>query len=91
MVYGELQIYHEIVLDQNENDNAYSTPLIHEALDVNHKILMLGIGWYQNKFSHICVKHQNHPEHNTLCLSIFFYCLFSYIFPDQLIHIYNAL
>ena len=83
MVCGELHICHELFLDQNVNDNTYSTPLLHEVLDVDHKMVMLGIGWYHNTFSHICVQHQHYPEHDTLCLSIFFYWLFSYILPYQ--------
>ena len=57
MVFGELHICHDLILDQNVNDDAYSTPLIHEALDVNHKMVMLGIGLYHNIFSHLCVQH----------------------------------
>ena len=76
MVYGESHICHDIVLDQTVNDNAYSTPLLHEALDVDHKMVMPGIGFYHNKFSHLCVKHQHYPEHDNLCLYIFFYWLF---------------
>ena len=51
MIYGEFHIYPYLVLDQNENDNAYSTPLRHEALYVDHKMVMLRIGLYHNKFS----------------------------------------
>ena len=83
MVCGELHICHDLILDQNVNDDAYSTPLIHEALDVNHKIVMLGISLYHNTFSHLCVNYQHYPEHDNLCLSILFYCIFSYIFPDK--------
>ena len=50
MVCGELHICHELVLHQTVNDNAYSTPLLHEALDVNNKIVIMGIGWYHNTF-----------------------------------------
>ena len=71
------------VLDQNVNDNAYSTPLLHEALYVDHKMVMLGIGLYHNIFTHICVQHQHYPEHDIICLSIFFYFLFFHIFPNQ--------
>ena len=72
MVCGELHILHDLVLDKNVSGNAYSTPLLHEVLDVDHKIIMLGIGLYHNTFSHLCVQHQHYPEHDTLCLSIFF-------------------
>ena len=89
MVCGEFHICHDLVLDQTLSDNAYSTPLLHEALDVNHKMVMLGIGWYHNTFSHICVKHQHYPEHDTLCLSIFFYWIFSCILPDQGFNVYD--
>ena len=89
MVCGESHIFHDPFLDQSVHDDAKSTPLIHEALDVDHKMVMLGIGWFHNKFSNLCVQHQNHPEHYTLCLSIFFYWIFSYIFSDQLLHVYD--
>ena len=59
MVCGKFHIYHDLILDQTVNDNAYSTPLIHEALDVNHKMLMLVIGWYHNTFSHFVVQIQS--------------------------------
>ena len=72
MVCGELHIFRDLDLDKNINDNAYPTPLIHEALDVNHKMVMMGIGLYCNTFSHICVQYQHYPEHDTLCMSILF-------------------
>ena len=83
MVCGELHICHDQVLDKNVNENAYSTPFLHEALDVDQNMVMLGIGWYHNIFSHLCVQHQHYPEHDTICLYILFYWLFSYIYPDQ--------
>ena len=83
MVCGELHICHDLYLYQKVHDNAYPTPLFYEALDMNHIIVMLGIGWYHNTFSHICVKHQHYPVHDTLRLSIFFYWLFVYLSPDQ--------
>ena len=86
---GELHICHDLYLDQTLNDNAYPAPLLHEALDVNHKMVMLAIGWYKNTFSNLCVQHQNYHEHDTLCLSIFFYWIFFYIFPDQWLHVYD--
>ena len=43
MVCGELQICHDLDLDQNVNDNYYTTPFLHEALDVNHKMVMSGL------------------------------------------------
>ena len=73
----KLHIFHDLVLDQNVNDNSYSTPFRHEDLDVDHKILILVIGLYHNTFSHICVQHQNYPEHDIICLSIFFTGYFS--------------
>ena len=72
-------ICHELVLDQNINDNAYSTPLLHDDLDVEHKMVIMVIGLYHNTFSHICVQHQNYPEHDIICLYILFYLLFFYI------------
>ena len=83
MVCGELHIFHDLDLDKKVNDNAYPTPFLHETLDMNHKMVMLEIGWYHNTFLYLCVKHQNYTEHDTLCLSIFFYCIFSCIFSDQ--------
>ena len=77
MVCGKLHICHELDLDQNVNNNAYPTPLLHEALDVNHKMVMLGISWYHNTFSHLCVQHHHYPEHDTLFLSIFFHLIFA--------------
>ena len=55
-------------------------PLRNEALDVDHKMVMLGIGLYHNIFSLLCVQHQHYPEHGTLCLSVFFNWLFFCIF-----------
>ena len=89
-VCGELHIFHDLVLDQNINDNSYSTPLIHEVLYVNHKMVILGIGWYHNKSSHLCVQHQYYPEHDTLCLSLLFYWIFYWTFTDQWLHVYDA-
>ena len=43
MVYGKLHIYHYLVLDQNANDNAYSTLLSHEVWNVDQKMIILGI------------------------------------------------
>ena len=83
MVYRELHIFHDLVVDQNINDNTYSTPVRHEDLDVDHKMVLLVIGLYHNKFSHICVKHQHYPEHDVLCLSILFYWVFLYFHPDE--------
>ena len=44
MVCGELHIFHDLDLDQNVDHNHYPTPLLHEALDGNHRIVMLEIG-----------------------------------------------
>ena len=76
MVCNEFHICHDLYLDQNVNDNAYPTLLLHEALDMNHKMVMLGIGLYHNKFSHLYVRHQHYPEHDTLYLSILLFWLF---------------
>ena len=65
------------------NDNSYSIPLLHEALDVDHKMVILGTGLYQNKFSHLCVQHHHYPEHNPLCLYILFHWFFFGNYPDQ--------
>ena len=83
MVCRKLHICHDLDLDQNVNDNSYPSPLLRDAFDTNHKMVMLGIGWYHNKVSHICVQHQYYPEHDTLCLYIFINWIFSCIFPDQ--------
>ena len=77
MVCEKLHICHDLVLYQNVNGYAYSTPLRHEASDVDHKMVMLGIGWYHNTFSLIFVQLQNYSEYDTLCLSILFYWIFS--------------
>ena len=61
MVCVELHIFYDLDLDQTVNDNDYPTPLLHEALDVNHRMVMLVIGWYHNTFSYICVQHQHYP------------------------------
>ena len=84
MVYGELHIHHYLVLDQNANDNAYSTPLRNEFWNVDHKELMLGIDFCYNKFSHLGVNHQNYPEHDTP-LTVCCFC------PDQKHHFCGAL
>ena len=83
MVYKKLHIHHYLVLDQNANDNAYTTPLHNEVWNVNHKMVMIRIDFCYNTFSHLCVKHQNYPEHNTLCMYIFFHWLFFCILPEQ--------
>ena len=73
MVRGKFCILHDLVLYQNVNDDAYSTPLYHEALDVDRKMVMLVIVFYRNTFSLLFVQHQHYPEHDTLCMSIFFH------------------
>ena len=55
------------------SDNDYPTPLLHEALDVEQKMVMMEIGSYYNKFSHLCVQQQHYPEYDIICLSIFSY------------------
>ena len=80
MLCGEFHIYHDLVLDQNVNDNAYSPPLLHDALEMEQKMVILVIGLYHNIFSHICVKHKRYPEHDTLCMSILFHFILSYIY-----------
>ena len=81
MEYSKLHIFRDLVLDQNINDNAYSTPFLHEALYVDQKMIIMGIGLHQNIFSYLFVQHQKYPEHDTLCLYIVFYWIFFYIFP----------
>ena len=80
MVRGEIHICHDLVLYQNTNYIFKSTPSLHEALD---EIVMLEIGLYHNTFSLICVQHDHYTEHDTLCLSIFFYLISFYILPDH--------
>ena len=79
MVYVELHIYHYLVLDQTVNDNSYSTPLRHEVCNVYHKMAIMVIDLCYNIFSYLGVQHQNYPEHDTVCLYIFFpwtiYCI----------------
>ena len=57
MIHGKFHICRELDLNQNIYDNAYPTPLLQEASYVNQKMVILGIGWYQNTFSHICVQY----------------------------------
>ena len=87
MVYGEFHTHHCLVLDQKENINAYSTPLRHEVCNVDHKMVMQGIDLFYNILSHLCVKHKHYPEHDTVCLSIFFPLIIYFILPDQRHHI----
>ena len=72
MVNGKLHIHHYLVLDQNANDNSFSTPLRHEVWNVDHKMVIMGIDLCYKIISHIGVQHQHYPEHDTACLSIFF-------------------
>ena len=72
MVCDELNILLFLVLGQNANDNAYSAPFCHEVWNVDQKRIRMGIDLYYNKFSHLCVKRQHYPEHDTLCMPIFF-------------------
>ena len=90
MVCGKLYICHDLVLDLNLNYNDYSTPLLHEALDMDHKMVIPGIGLYYNTFSQVCVQHQHHPKNDILYLSILFYWIFFCILPDQEQHIYDS-
>ena len=90
MVYSKLHRHHYLVLYQNASDNAYSSLLRHEVCMVDHKMVMLGIDFCYNKFSHLCVKHQYYPENITVCMYIFFPYVFS-IWPDQWDHFWDAL
>ena len=83
MVCDELNICHDLVLYQKVIDNAYSTPLHHEALDVEHQMVILGIVLYHDVFLLLFVQHQYYPEHDTLCLSVFLYWLLFCIYPYQ--------
>ena len=83
MVYGKLHIRHDLFLDQNVNDNAYSTPYCHKDFDLDHKMIMLVIVSYYNTFLLLFVQHQHYPEHDTLCMYIFLYNIFFCILPDQ--------
>ena len=56
MVCRELHIHHDLVIDKNTSDNAYSSPLCHAVWNVDHKMVMMGIYLCYNKFSHLCVK-----------------------------------
>ena len=88
MVCGEFHIFNDLVLDQNVNNNAYPTPLLHESLDVNPKMIMLGIGWYHNIFSHLIC---NISIILNMILSIcpFYFTGFFYIASDQWLHVYH--
>ena len=46
MECGESHICHDLVMNRNENDNAYSNTLLHKALDVEHKTVIMGIRLY---------------------------------------------
>ena len=72
ILYGGLHIYHYLVLDQNVNDNYYSTSLPHDVWNVDHKMIMLLIYLCFNTFSRIGVQHQHYHEHDTVYLSILF-------------------
>ena len=89
MVCGKLHIFHYLFLDQNINVNAYSTPFLYEDLDVDHKVVMMGIGLYQNIFSLLYVQHKHYTEHDTLYLCNLFYWLFLFICPDSWLQVYN--
>ena len=41
MVYGEFHLHQYLVLGQDSNINAYSTPLRYEVWNVDHKEVML--------------------------------------------------
>ena len=41
IVCGELPIYHDLDLDQKLYDTDYPNPLLHEALDEKHRMVML--------------------------------------------------
>ena len=56
MIYGEFHRQHYLVLDQNENDNTYSTPLRHEVWNVDQKMIIMGIDLCYNTFSHLDVE-----------------------------------
>ena len=73
IIYGKLHRHHDLVLDQNEIDNAYSTPLLHKVWNMDHKMVILEIDLCYNKLSHLCVQHQHYLEHDTICLSILFH------------------
>ena len=57
--------------------NAASCTYVMTQFGIKTQMVMLRIGFYHNKFSHICVKHQHYPEHDILCMSVFFYWIFS--------------
>ena len=76
MLYGEFFRHHCQVLDQNANYNAYSNPLRHEVWNLDHNMGIVGIYLCYNTFSHLCVQQQHYPEHDTVCLSIFFLWIF---------------
>ena len=91
MVYGELCIHHFLVLDQKENDNAYSNPLVHEVWNADHKMAMMCFNLCYNAFSNLGVKHQHYPEHDTIYLSMFFPWIVYCKFPVQKHHFCGAI
>ena len=58
--------------------------------DVAHKDVKM-YGDTNHTFSHRCVQHQQYTEHDLLYLSIFFYWIFFYILPDQILHVSAAI
>ena len=72
MIYGELHKHHYLIWNKNASDNNYSSLLRHDICNVDHKMVILGINFCHNTLSHICMQHQNYPEHDTDYLSIFF-------------------
>ena len=76
MVYGWLNKHHYLFLDKNSSDNDYPSPLRHEVWNVDHKMVILVMDFCYNKFSYLCVKRNNYLEHYSVCLSIFFHCIF---------------
>ena len=91
IVYGALQIYPYLVLYQNVNDNAYSTPLRHEICNVDQKMIILGIDLCYNTFSHLDVQHQYYPEHKYY-LSVHFLSMNRFcIYADQRHNCFGAI
>ena len=86
MLCVKLIIDHFLILDLTENDNAYSTPLRHKVWNVDHKMVILGIHFCYNTYSHLGMQYQHYTEHDTVCLSIFLSWIFVCIFHDQWHH-----
>ena len=83
MVCSEFHIWHDLVLDQNANHNAYSTTLIHEDLDVDHKMVIIGTSLFHNTFQILVCNISIIPNMIFYFYPLYFTGYFYIYFPDQ--------